>query len=122
MRPIDWAAVLVVLAVGVGVAAYGIGRYEAWWTIAFAIGAFALAVAVGRQNPAGTIGIGVVVSVSIALGMVGVFLVWMGLHAGGAACMPAECSSSGPGLLLAGVAALVVAVLGLGITVRFARR
>ncbi len=120
--PRGWIVSLAVVGIGVSIAAYGIGRYEAWWTIAFAIGAFALAVAAGRRGSIGTVVIGIAISASVALAMLGIFLVYMGLHARGAACLPEDCSDPGPGLLLAGIGTLTVAAGLFVLTVRYARR
>jgi hypothetical protein len=117
-----WILSLIVIGMGVFIAAYGIGRYEAWWTIALAIGAFALAVAAGRRGSVGSVVIGVAISAAIALGMLGAFLVFMGLHPGGAACLPDQCRDQGPGLLVAGLGALIIATVAVVLTVRYARR
>jgi hypothetical protein len=117
-----WPLALAVLAAGISVAAYGIATYEAWWTIAFAVGGFAPVVAVGRRGTAGTIAIGIIVSFSIAVATLGLFLLWMGLHGPARPCPPDVCSDAGPGLLAAGIAGLALAVLTFGLTIRYARR
>ena len=107
---------------GVGLAAYGVGRYEAWWTIAFAIGAFGIGVAVLRHGAAPSIVIGVAISACISLGMLGLFAVYGAIAPGYGPCTADQCSNPSLDWGLVAVASLSTAAIGLRLTLRFARR
>ena len=113
-RRIDVGMVGIVgLAIGLGIAAYGLGRYEAWWTVAFAIGGVAVAIADFRRvRTARAVIAGVAIAVSVAVALLGVFLVVMSPLARG----------DGTAFLVAGLGAELVAAVGFVATVGYARR
>jgi protein-S-isoprenylcysteine O-methyltransferase Ste14 len=109
---VGWVGI-VGLAIGLGIAAYGLGRYEAWWTVAFAIGGVGVAIADFRRvRTVPAVIAGIAIAVSVAVGLLGVFLVVMSPLARG----------DGIPLLSAGLGALLVAAVSLVVTVRYARR
>jgi hypothetical protein len=106
-------------AVGVIVALYGLGKYEAWWTIAFAIGGLAILLFDARHPAWKAIAVGGITAGVIALGMLGLFLIAMSPFADARPDLP---RGNGIRVLVAGAGMLVAAVAGAGLTLRFARR
>ena len=111
---------LAAAAVGFAIAAFGLGAYQAWWTIVFAIGGLAVAWADLRgAASAPAITVGLAIAAILALGLLGVFLVVMSSFAGRRPDLP---SGGGVPILLLGLAAIAVASVALAITIRYVRR
>lgn len=113
---------LVAVAAGFGLTGYALGRYEAWWTIAIAIGAAAIGLSGTRLRPGQSLAIGLLAGGAIAIGILGALLLFMGMHGPARPCSPDVCTDSGPALLLGGAGAMLLAALALGIAVRVALR
>jgi hypothetical protein len=68
---------LVAPIAGCAIAVVGLGLYQAWWTVVFAIGGFAVALLTQRQMaPARSIAIGSAVSGAILLAGMSLFLLY----------------------------------------------
>lgn len=112
---------LLVLAAGCAVAAIGLLAYQAWWTIAFAVGGVAAAIlGRGRSNPTRTLGVGLEFSGSGLLAILGVFLVYGSQYASARPCD--ECTDPGPTWLAAGLGSIGLAVFLAILAVRGTRR
>ena len=122
MRTADRAVALIGLVLGIAATELGILIYQAWWTIVFAVAGVAVMYVAPRHRAAAIVALGAAVAFFLALGMLGIFAVVMGLSAGGAACQPDVCSYRGPGIVFGGVIAILVSIVGLGFTLRYARR
>jgi hypothetical protein len=101
---------LVALLAGCGVAVVGLGAYQAWWMVVFAIGGFAVALLTQRQLPAErSIAIGSAISGSILLTGMSFFLLYGSLRAPARPCQ--DCGDTGTLWLVGSIAAIVTAVL-----------
>lgn len=111
---------LAAAAVGFAIAAFGLGVYQAWWTLAFAVGGLAIAWADirGSASAPAIVG-GLAIAAILALGFLGVFLVVMSPFAGRRPDLP---PGGGVPILLLGFGALAVASLALAVTIRYMRR
>ena len=93
---------LIALAAGL-VTGFGVGRYEAWWTIAIAIGGAALAIQDWRGRTAGrALAIGAGVGVALLLGGMSLFFLF-GSMWGGAPWFAASAAS-----IIASIGLLVI--------------
>ena len=99
-------------AVGLGIAFYGLGKYEAWWTIAFAIGGLAVLLVAPRQPAGRAVIVGAAVAGLVAIGMLGTFLMLISQFARG----------DGVPWLASGASLLLGALLLLAFVIRYARR
>jgi hypothetical protein len=111
---------LAAAAIGFAMAAVGLGVYQAWWTIAFAVGGLAISWADARGAAAvPAVAGGLSFAAMLALGILGLLLVAMGIFGRGRPGVP-------PGdnlpLLLLGLGALTAALVGLAVITRFVRR
>jgi hypothetical protein len=106
-------------ALGFGIAFYGLGKYEAWWTIAFAIGGLAVLIVPRRQPVSRVLLVGAAVAGLVSLGMLGAFFVAMSPFADARPDLP---GGNGVRFLASGVAMLLGALVGLGLVVRSVRR
>jgi hypothetical protein len=90
---------LVALVAGCAISVVGLGAYQAWWTVVFAIGGFAVALLTQRQvAPGRSIAIGSAIAGSLLLAGMSLFL----LYGSGWGGTP---------WLVASVASIVVAIL-----------
>jgi hypothetical protein len=84
---------LVALASGL-VAGFGVGKYEAWWTIGIALGGVALAIQDWRGRSAGrAIATGAGVTAAAILAGMGMFLLFGSLLGGGTTWFAASAAS-----------------------------
>jgi hypothetical protein len=84
---------LIVLGAGF-VAGFGVGKYEAWWTIAIAIGGAALAIQEWRGRAAGrSLAVGAGVTAAALLGGMSIFLMFGSLLGGGTMWFAASAAS-----------------------------
>jgi hypothetical protein len=94
---------LVALAAGL-VTGFGVGRYEAWWTIAIAIGGAAIAIQEWRGRTAGrALAMGTGVAIAMLLGGMSLFLLFGSFVGGGTAWFAASAAS-----LVASIGLLVI--------------
>lgn len=75
---------LVAVIAGGAASIIGLGAYQAWWTVVFAIGGFAVALlTLGRVAPARSIAIGLAIAGSLLLGGMSLFLLYGSSFGGG---------------------------------------
>jgi hypothetical protein len=111
---------LAAAAIGFAIAAFGLGVYQAWWTIAFALGGLAIywAHARGAAAVPAIVG-GLTITALLALGVTGLLLAAMGIFGRG---RPDVAPGGGVPLLLLGLGVFAAAIVGLAVTMRYLRR
>ena len=111
----------IAFAAGVTLTAIGIGVYQAWWTIVFAIGGTVIALAVAQSRSATrSIGIGsAVIGGAIAAGT-GLFLLYGSTFTGRRPCD--DCADVAPLWVASGVGSILLALVLVAVAWRLSRR
>jgi hypothetical protein len=111
---------LVAVIAGCAVAVVGLGAYQAWWTVVFAIGGFAVLLLTQQQMaPARSIAIGSAIAGSILLAGMSLFLLYGSLRGPARPCE--ACDDTGTMWLVASIASIVTAILLLLVARRLVR-
>jgi hypothetical protein len=97
----DGTVGLMALAVGCLVTVAAILTYEAWWTIAFAVGGAAIAIFERRgHTPSRSLAVGVAIGGAVVLGGMALFLLYGSVSGGGAKWFAASVVSTVVAVLL----------------------